>query len=414
MLLSRRRTRVGIAIVGSCAIGYLLLPIVVESRVRGALVTRGFPDARVDVASIGLGHVGLRNLHLQDGADIGALDIGSGISLLWHHIGTITVRDAQVSATALDDIAHKLHGGSGGLAFDRVDVTDSTLTVGTTSTKVSGTAKPRGNALDVTLTVKDPTAGGWSIAGKGRVVLGKQVELHDAHVELDVPHRDLGFATVDKTSLSVDASGNLSTLDLQARGVAHGNMASHGVAVSGATLPFTFDREGFHVGAGHAMSVGGEVTIDPFVVGDGPVDVVIHARGLRLAELVKQVNQTQRVSATGLVDGSVAFHRDDSGWSVVSAALRARPGGVLQITDRAWREKLAKLETPLALHAAIAGALMDFQFTELAAELGPHGADPELRVNARGRGRRNHQELDIAVGVRGVRDVAPRLLGEGP
>jgi hypothetical protein len=408
-VLSRQRIKVGIAIVGSCLLAYLVLPVVVESRVRTALVNRGFPDAQLDVASVGLGHIGLRNVHLEEGADIGALDIGAGVSLLWKHVGAISVRDANVSAGALGSIVEKLHTSNASpVAVESVTVSDSTLTVGKTPTKINGHAVKKGNALDVTITVKDPTEHGWTIDARGKLVLGKQIQLQDAHVDVDLPRREVNGVVVSKGSLSADLSGNLSTLELQGRGVARGNVATHGLAVEGATLPFTYDREGLHVGASRAKVSGGEVTVDPFVLGTKPTDIVLHANGVQLGDLLKQ---TGRVTGNGLVDGSVALHLAGSDWTLKSAALTARAGGTLQIADKSLRDRLAKVDSPLAVHAAIANALTDFQFTELVAELGPRGADPELRLKTRGKGRRNHQELDIAVGVRGVRDVAPSLLG---
>jgi hypothetical protein len=408
-VLSRRRIKVGIAIVGSCLLAYLLIPVIVESRMRHALVNRGFPEAELDVASVGLGHVDLRNIHLEDGADIGALDIGSGISLLWKHVGAVDVRDANVSVGALSRIAAKLHTENASpMSIDRVSVENSTLTVGKTPTRINGSAVKKGNALDVTITVSDPSEHGWTIDARGRLVLGKQIQLQGAHVDVDVPRREVDGVVVTKGKLSADLSGNLSTLELQGRGVARGNVATHGFAVVGATLPFTYDREGLHVGASRATVSGGEVTVDPFVLGTKPTDIVLHAKGVQLGDLLEK---TGRVSGKGLVDGSVALHLAGSDWTLKTAALSARSGGTLQVTDQGLRDRFAKVASPLAVHAAIANALTDFQFTELVAELGPRGADPELRLKTRGRGRRNHQELDIAVGVRGVRDVAPSLLG---
>jgi hypothetical protein len=405
----RRQIKRAIGVVGACALAYLLLPVLVEHRLREGLVMRGFADADLDVASIGFSHVALRNIHLQAGADIGSVDIKSGISLLWKPPGDIAVRNAQMSTSALEEIVGKFKGAGGSTpAFDRVRVSNSTLTIGSTPVAVDGEAKASGSALEVTLTVRDPSQRGWSIAAKGRVVLGREVTLEHGHVDVQLPHADLGAATADKASLSADVSGNLSTFDLRADGVARGNVTTHGFAFTDATVPFAYARDGVHVGAGSAKTNGGVVSVEPFVLGEGPSDIELRAVGLRLDELVKS---TKHITGTGFVDGHLTLRLDNTSWSLRSAALNARAGGNLQVASPAWRDKVAKAQSPFAVHAAIGNALTDFEFTELWAEVHPADAGPELQLRTRGRGRRNHQKLDIAVNVRGVRDVAPNLLG---
>jgi hypothetical protein len=409
--LFRRRIKGAIAIVGGCAVGYALLPELVENRVHHAFEARGFPDAAFEVSSFGLDHLHLRDVHLEPGADIGSLELGAGVSLLWRDLDDVTIRDARVTDQALARIAHKLRpppDASPGtrVNVDSVTIEDSLVHVGDTAAAVDGKITPRGGTLDIRVTVREPVERGWTVAARGRVVLGKQVELEAAHVDVTMPHRSLGRATVENTTLSADASGNLSTLAIESRGTVRGNVEIGGVSITNATADFSFDRKGLRVSSLRAHTAGGMLTVDPFVIGPAPTDLVIHARGLELAALAEP---TEHVTGTGLVDGELSFQLADSGVAVRRASLRARRGGTLQIRDSKLRERLARMESPLAIHVAIANALADFQFSELSVELGPKGADPELRVATRGLGRRNRQPLDIAIQVRGVHEVLPRL-----
>jgi hypothetical protein len=137
---------------------------------------------------------------------------------------------------------------------------------------------------------------------------------------------------------------------------------------------------------------------------------MVRARGLQLAKLLKP---TEHVTGSGLVDGTIALRVDNRGWTLEHGELHARQPGTLQLTNPAWRVRAAQAASPLALHTKLTSALSDFQFDALKAELAPPGTNggSELKLSARGRGRRNHQELDVAIGIRGAREVAARLPG---
>src|SRR5262245_25570336 len=89
----RRRFKIALALIAAATLAYALLPLFVENRVRSALVTRGFPHAELDVTSVGLDHLHMRNVHLEPGVDIGAVDLDRGISLLWKDVARVSVRD---------------------------------------------------------------------------------------------------------------------------------------------------------------------------------------------------------------------------------------------------------------------------------------------------------------------------------
>ncbi|HEX5061919.1 MAG TPA: YdbH domain-containing protein [Kofleriaceae bacterium] len=327
-------------VAAAAGVAYVLLPIVVEHHIRAGLVERGFPHARLEVASIGLQHMQLRNVHLDDGLDLGTLDFDRGLSLLWRDVNDVSITHASVSTAALARLAPALtRTANAALPFRHAKVADSTLDVQGTKTRMAGTASASGKALEITIDVRDPSPKGWAVSLEAKV----------------------------------DAERTL--------------------AVSG-----------------KAHVLGGEVEVEPFIVRAGS-DVVVHARGLQLAQLLEP---TEHLTGSGLVDGTVALRLDRDGWSLDSGELHARKGGSLQVTDRTWRDRLTKEQSPFAVHAKLLDAVTDFQFDTLTAELAPPGAGTDLRLSTRGRGRRNHQELDVAIGIRGARDVAARLPGAVP
>jgi hypothetical protein len=144
------------------------------------------------------------------------------------------------------------------------------------------------------------------------------------------------------------------------------------------------------------------------LTGNSP-EATVQARGLRLAALL---SPTKRITGTGLIDGKIALRTDARGLWIERGELHARTPGSVQVTDAEWRKSVATMKaSPLPVQAALTTALMDFTYDTLVVELaGPGPGSPsELRVTARGRGQRNKQELDIAIGVRGIRDSAARL-----
>ena len=134
----------------------------------------------------------------------------------------------------------------------------------------------------------------------------------------------------------------------------------------------------------------------------------LQATGIRLAELL---GPTKRVTGTGVIDGEITLRTDARGLWIERGELHARTAGTLQVTDAAWRKSVVEIKSStIPVQKAVATALMDFKYDTLTADLAGPGNGPELRITTRGRGQRNKQELDIAIGVRGVRDSAARLM----
>jgi len=336
----RRRTKIAIGVAAAAGVAYVLLPIAVEHHIRAGLVERGFPRARLEVASIGLQHLQLRKVHLDDGLDLGTLDFDRGLSLLWRDVNDVSITHASVSTAALARLAPVLtRTANAALPFRHADIADSTLDVQGTPTRVAGSASARGKALEITIAVRDPRPQGWSVTLEAKVD--------------------------DKQALAVSGKANV---------------------------------------------LGGELEVEPFVVRAGS-DVVVRARGLQLAQLLEP---TQHLTGSGLVDGVVSLRLERDGWSLDRGELHARKGGILRVTDPAWRKRVTQEQSPFAVHAKVLDAVTDFQFDTLSAELAPPGAETDLRLSTRGRGRRNDQELDVAIGIRGARDVAARLPGGLP
>jgi hypothetical protein len=149
--------------------------------------------------------------------------------------------------------------------------------------------------------------------------------------------------------------------------------------------------------------------------GWGPIDepIDVHARGLQLEQALRAIGP--RVDGRGVLDGELAVRATDQGWELQRASLHGRGRGAIRVSDARLRERVAKsaAASQFALHERIAGSLIDFEYAQLGIVLGPRGADPELRVSTRGRGKRVPQELDLVINVRGVRDTTRRLSRAG-
>jgi hypothetical protein len=414
LVVARRTALVVTAIATTVGItAYAVLPHLVETHLRDSLVARGFPQARLEVSSVGMGHLDLRNVHLADGFDIGALHVNRGLSLLWATPDTITVNRANVTPAALATTAQTLGTKTGGpLPFRRAEITDSTVTTAGARTRVDASATRTGSTLDIAITLRDPSPRGWTASARGQITIDKSVTLDAGHIDISIPSQRAGRVAITNAELSADIAGNLSQQQLVGRGTVTGQRIDLGAySLTDASVPFTVDRGGLHVGGSRATTSGGELEIDPFAIDGHPFDLTLHAHGLQLGTLLAP---TARATGTGRIDGELAMHVDGTGWSITSADLHAREKGAIQIADAAWRDKVSHAETPFAVHAQVANALTDFEFAELSARLAPAGDDQELRFVARGRGRRNHQELDLAIAVHGVRALTHRLPGAVP
>jgi len=372
-VVKRRWIKISLAAVGACAVcGYLALPTLVGHHLRSELADRGFPDARLEVASIGLHQLKLRDVHLKDGLDLGTVSVNGGVSLLWRDADQVTVDGANVDVDAVKDIRRNRSSKNRSLPFKTIHVAGSTIQLGSHAGDVDGTLSADQGALDISLSVRDPGKRGWSAKGTGRVTWGEDVTLA-GQVDIAVPHYKAGPFTVT---------------DIQ--------------------VPATIDARGVHVTNATAKVAGGELSLDGFVATGKAPDVVLRARGIRLSDLL---GPSKRMTGTGLVDGGVALRADREGVWIQRGEFHARTPGTLQITDGKTRDKIAAMKGPFSLRATLGAALTDFRYDTLTAELSAPGRGAELRVATKGRGRKNKQELDIAVGVRGVRDVSARVLG---
>lgn len=392
----------------ACAAGlaYAALPSLFAHRIRAELAERGFPDARLDVKSVGWGHLSLRDVHLAEGLDLGALELDRGVSLLWSSPDEVSIDGARVSSKALARTAPavKRTSGGGSAMFRRLTVKSSIVDVEGRPARVAGKASANGKSLDVSITVRDPSPRGWSAEGRGRIVLDERIALEQGKIALDVPRHAAHGATVDRAKVEAEVSGDLTSLKLRGSGVARfGRIGVKDVDVAGVTLPFSFDRAGVHVGKARGTTAGGELTLDPFVLSGETVKLTLRAKGLRLRELL---GTTGHASGTGLIDGFVSLRLGDGGLELERGELRARRPGRIQVARGSAAEP-----SPFELQKTVVDALSDFQYDRLVAELAPRGAGTELTVSTRGRGRKNRQELDIAVRINGVRDVVKRLTG---
>ncbi len=410
-MVVRRRIKValGVACAGALA-AYVALPRVLEHRIRARLVERGFPEARLEVASLGLGHLELRNVHLQDGIELGSLELNRGVSLLWRGIDEVAVENAHVSTESLARARPRAQRTkSKAPPFRRASLKDSILDIEGTPTEVEGAAAANGTSLEITLSVRDPSERGFSAEARGRLVWDDGVMLENGHIDVTLPHQQVGSATITNGSLEAKVSGDLSELELRGSGTARvGRIEASALDIAAVTVPFTFDHHGVRIAKARASAAGGVLTIDPFVLRDAPFDVVLRAKGLRLGSLLQP---TRRVTGTGVLDGYLALRFDGDELLIDRGELKARQSGTIRVSDPGLRKRVGAAQSPFAVQKNVVNALTDFRYNTLKLELAPPGAGKELALSTRGRGRRNRQELDIAIAVRGVREVVARRIG---
>jgi hypothetical protein len=390
---------------------YALLPSLVEHRIRATLVERGFPEASLRVASVGFDRLALRDVHLAPGLEIGSLDLDRGVSLLWRDVHDVSIRDARVTQTALVRAARDRKpskSASSKAPFARLRVSDSVVHVRDTDAAVDGTVATNGGAFDVRVTVTDPSPKGWSVEGSGRVVAGKDITLENGHVAVVVTRESVGSATVSGAVLTAEVAGNLSALELAGSGELRSGRVQLGpVQLADPYVPFAFGSDYLQVKSGTVSVYGGELAVEPTTLRAGAASVSLRARGLQLKHMLVP---TKRLTGSGLIDGSASIALGKSGWSLLRAELHARDGGTLRVSDPALQRAATKPDSPFAVQKAIANALTDFRFQALSATLTSPAETTELKVATRGRGRKNQQELDISIAVRGARDALARLL----
>ena len=108
------RLAIAAAVAGLVAAAwYVAVPRLVERQVRRALRDAGFPDARFELADVGVGRVQLHDVVLADGLALGDVELDGSVTLLAGGRGPdrATIRGAHVTSAALE---HLLAGGSTG------------------------------------------------------------------------------------------------------------------------------------------------------------------------------------------------------------------------------------------------------------------------------------------------------------
>lgn len=421
---------------------------------------------RVGDATVSLDRIELDHVQLGEGLDLGKVDMDAGISLLWHGApDQVTLHGAQVSAEAVARLAKRSAGGTSGgggastFPFQRLQLDRCIVAVGDTHVTVSGTITP--SSLDlvahspqwqighITLTNVVATAHG---VGQGvRTCVGGIV--NDANVE-----------ACTNLPRSLSALGNLHGFDLAMRvrsdtwtATGHGKISwpDHGevralawtardLRIAGLDLANpagTIDMTGagahtmtwsavrgagpLELGAGELVlrdvpvgvgvarlqvaALGGVLEAQPFTTElHFPIDLAVHARGLELARVLGALAQGH-VEGKGVLDGELALRLAETGAELERAEVHARGKGTIRVGDPSWRAKIAKTTDVLDLQRRVANALTDFEYSDLAAVLGPPGSSAELRITSHGRGRKVPQRVELVVNVRGVREAAHRV-----
>ena len=151
-----RACRWGLAFLLTLAVGIAvhawLVPRLVARYLRHELAARGFSDAELRVASVGLDHVRLAGVSLAPGLDLGDVELDAGWSLLWRDARTLTLRGAHLTRDAIErwgagatpaaGSATSPHAALQRLPIQELRLADCTLDLGPTQFAISG-------ALDV-------------------------------------------------------------------------------------------------------------------------------------------------------------------------------------------------------------------------------------------------------------------------
>jgi len=203
-------------------------------------------------------------------------------------------------------------------------------------------------------------------------------------------------------------------IDLEAAAADH-NVAWSGVKgpgpleLGGGNVVFRNERARMRIVGGNVQAMGGVLSVGSVV--EGPherLDVMVNVRGVQLQRVLAGISRGH-IDGTGMLDGELGLSSDESGWSLTGGSLRGRGTGAIRVADAEWRRRAAASTSQYALHQRIAGALADFEYSQLAVALGPQAAGPDLRISTRGRGKRVLQELDLVINLRGVRHAMRRI-----
>lgn len=191
---------------------------------------------------------------------------------------------------------------------------------------------------------------------------------------------------LDGLTGTVDLASNVHEIGWQ-------QLAVSKLALDRGTATLRVDGDRIAVSSARAGFAGGELSIAPFTYTGAATALTVRVNGVSANRLLPR-----RVRATGAIDGELRVALADAGVSLESGELHSRGGGRIQVIDRA-------LTKDTGLAQRVTDTLGDFHYDTIGATLRAPGADPELRVVARGRGVAVAQELALDVNIRGVRDA---------
>lgn len=249
------------------------------------------------------------------------------------------------------------------------------------------------------------------------------VTLENGHIDATVPALAVRGVALQALALHADVTADLGRRSFHVDGAMHaGELAASKVVLHDVSLPVSFDGDldtlALHSDASLVASaanatitaMGRSLRIDhPVLRGTGTLalsnvqitagaaesafEIATTLRGIPLDDVVSMATH-DRVRATGLLDGTLAFGIDEHGLSLVDASLAARTAGTLRAKELDGIT-IASFE----VHKRVAAALADFAYTNLTLALD----DPStLRLSLAGRGKRVMQELAVDINVRGL------------
>lgn len=199
---------------GAGAAGYAwLVPTAVAQVLRSELAARGYPDARLRVASVGLGHVHLRDVTLGEGLAVGEVELDAGLSLLWGGAAeTLTIRGARLAAEAVARwSAQHGEGASHALPFSRIVLASSAIAFDGRLVPVTGTIDVRPGARAIELAAGGPLAFGGPLVRDATLVARERA---DGVVDACASARVETATATACTTLPLAAVRQLRALDL--------------------------------------------------------------------------------------------------------------------------------------------------------------------------------------------------------
>lgn len=241
---SRRWWR-ALAIVLACGwlVDHFALPALAGRSIRLALASRGYPDARFEVARVGVDSIRLRDVELAAGVDLGEVELDVGLSALWGaRARSATIRGARVALEAVKPLVGGASGG-GSPPLDRVRVERALLTRGRDRVTITGELSLAGplaaelhatglrvGGLDVdelALRVRETGADrygatwelhgdGWTARGDGALArTGGALALAHGRTELRADTLHAGGVVLERATAALDLRGPLTALEVR-------------------------------------------------------------------------------------------------------------------------------------------------------------------------------------------------------